>query len=87
VLYFAPEFINRIKNIENNTNNIKTLWHVDPLLGIDCEISNNIRAVTRQRPVKRDRGKVFSVRFLPISYKQEKLVEWVGWAFSELEKC
>jgi hypothetical protein len=31
------------------------LWHVDPLLGNDCEISNYTTAVTRQRSLNSNR--------------------------------
>jgi hypothetical protein len=38
------------------------MWHVDPLLRNDCETSNLISAVTRQRSVNMDRVMAFSVR-------------------------
>jgi hypothetical protein len=38
------------------------LCHVDPLLGKYHEISNYTTAVSRQRPVNSNRGKVFSVQ-------------------------
>jgi hypothetical protein len=50
-----------------------TLRHVVALLGNDSEISNYTTAVTRQRPVNSNRGTVFSVRFVPRCYKQDKL--------------
>jgi hypothetical protein len=34
-------------------------WYVDPLLGNDQEISNYTTAVTRQRSVNSNRGKIF----------------------------
>jgi hypothetical protein len=37
---------------------ITSLWHVDPLLGNDHEISNYTTAVTRQWHGNSDRGKV-----------------------------
>jgi hypothetical protein len=46
------------------------LWHVDPLLGNDSEISYYTTTVTRQRPVKSNRGNVFSVRSVPRCYEQ-----------------
>jgi hypothetical protein len=49
------------------------LWHVDPLLGDDHEISNYTTAVTRQLPVNTNREKVFSVRSVSGCYKQYKL--------------
>jgi hypothetical protein len=49
------------------------MWHDDPLLGNDREISNYATAVTRQRPVKCNRGKVFYVQSVPRCYKQGKL--------------
>jgi hypothetical protein len=42
---------------------ILILWHVDPLLGNDSEIINYATAITRQRPVKSNRGMVFNMRF------------------------
>jgi hypothetical protein len=66
---------------------IRSLWHVDPLLGNDREISKYTAAVTRKRPVNSNRGMVFSVRSLPRCYKQDKLgvefTELVG----DLENC
>jgi hypothetical protein len=60
------------------------LWHVDPLLGNDREISNYTTAVTRQRPVNSNRGMMFSVRSLPKCYKQDKLeLSSVSWLVSE----
>jgi hypothetical protein len=47
------------------------LWDVDPLLGNNRERKNWTTAVTRQRPVKSTGGTVFSVRPVPICYKQE----------------
>jgi hypothetical protein len=41
------------------------LWHVDPLLGNDREISSCTTTVSRQRTVNSHRGTVFSVRFVP----------------------
>jgi hypothetical protein len=49
------------------------MCHVDPFLGNDREISNYTMAFTRQRSVNSKRGKVFSVRSVPICYKQDKL--------------
>jgi hypothetical protein len=48
-----------------------TLWHVDPLLGNDREISNYKTIVTRQGPVNGNREMVFSVRSVP-TYAQDK---------------
>jgi hypothetical protein len=48
------------------------LWHVDPLLGNDREISNYTTAVTRQRLVNSNRGTVFSVPSVLRRYKQDK---------------
>jgi hypothetical protein len=49
------------------------LWHVDPLLGDDHEISNYTTAVTKQLPVNTNRKKVFSVRSVSRCFKQVKL--------------
>jgi hypothetical protein len=49
------------------------LWNVDPLLGNDHEISNYTTALTRQRSVSSNTGMAFSVRFVPICYKQDKI--------------
>jgi hypothetical protein len=49
------------------------LWHVDQLLGNDCEICNYTTAVTRQRPVNSNRGMIFSVQSVPRCYKKDKL--------------
>jgi hypothetical protein len=49
------------------------LWHVDPFLARDHEISNDTAAVARQRPLNSNRGNVFSVRSVPRCYKQDKL--------------
>jgi hypothetical protein len=57
---------------------LKIIWHVDPLLGNDSEISNHTTAVTRQRSVNSNRGKVFSVRSAPICYKQGQLAVGVN---------
>jgi hypothetical protein len=38
------------------------MWNADPLLGSDREISNYTMAVTRQWPINRNRGTVFSVQ-------------------------
>jgi hypothetical protein len=46
------------------------LWYVDPLLRNDHEV-NYTTAVTRQRPVNRNRGMVLSVRSIP-RFKQDK---------------
>jgi hypothetical protein len=51
---------------------IIVLWHVDALLGYDSEINNYSTAVTKQRPINSNRGKVFSVRSVPRCYKQDK---------------
>jgi hypothetical protein len=48
------------------------MWHV-PLLGNDREISKYPTAVTRQRPVNTNRGKVFPLRSVPRCYNQYKL--------------
>jgi hypothetical protein len=48
------------------------LWHEAPLLGSDREISNYTTTVRRQRSINSNRGKVFSVRFVPRCYKQDK---------------
>jgi hypothetical protein len=56
------------------------LWHADPLLGNDSEISNCTAAPTRQRDVNGNRG-MFSVRFVPRCHKKDKLgvrSEFVG---------
>jgi hypothetical protein len=45
------------------------LWHVDLLLGNDCEIRSYTTAVSRQRPVNSNREMVFSVQFVPRCYK------------------
>jgi hypothetical protein len=37
------------------------LWHVDPLLGNDYEISSYTMAITRQQPINSNRRTVFSV--------------------------
>jgi hypothetical protein len=49
------------------------LWHVDQLLGNGQEISNYTTSVTRQRLVKSNKGKVFSLRSVPRSYRKDKL--------------
>jgi hypothetical protein len=49
------------------------LWHVDPLLGNDREISNYTTAVTKQRTVNSYIGTVFSVRSVVTYYKQGQL--------------
>jgi hypothetical protein len=54
------------------------MWHIDPLLGNDREISTYTRDVTRHRPVNNDRRTVFSVRSV-LRCKQDMLgLEWVG---------
>jgi hypothetical protein len=50
------------------------LSHAYLLLNNDSEISNYTTTVTRQLPVKSNRGTVFSVRSVPICCKQDKLV-------------
>jgi hypothetical protein len=55
------------------------VWHVYPLLGNDREIRNYSTNVTRQRPVNSNKETVFSVRFVPRCYKQDKFgVQSVG---------
>jgi hypothetical protein len=49
------------------------LWHVDPLLGNNCEISSYTMVVTRQQPVNSNRGTMFSVLFMLRCHKQDKL--------------
>jgi hypothetical protein len=49
------------------------LWHEDPLLGNDRELRNYTTVVNRKRPINRSRGKVFYVRSVPRSYKQDEL--------------
>jgi hypothetical protein len=55
------------------------VWHVDPMLGNDREISSYTTTVTRQLPVNRNRGTVFSVRPVPRCYKQGQLAVEIGW--------
>jgi hypothetical protein len=38
---------------------LNIMWHVDPLLGKDGEMTKYTTAVTRQRPVKRNRERCF----------------------------
>jgi hypothetical protein len=52
---------------------MKILWHVNPLVSNDREISNYTTPVNRQRYVNSNRGIVFSVRSVPRIYKQAKL--------------
>jgi hypothetical protein len=47
------------------------LWHVDPLLGNDREISNHTTTFTRQGPVNSNRENVFSVLSV-LKCKQDK---------------
>jgi hypothetical protein len=49
------------------------MWRVDQLLGNDRDISIYTTAATRQRPSNSNRGTAFSVRSVPICYKQDKL--------------
>jgi hypothetical protein len=63
-------------------NIINILWHVGPLLGNDRETNNYIKAITWQRPVKRNRRMVFSVRFESWYYKQDTLL--VGFSYVEM---
>jgi hypothetical protein len=44
------------------------------MLGNDREISDYTMAVTRQRPINRNRGTVFSMRPVARCYKQDELV-------------
>jgi hypothetical protein len=64
---------------------LNILWHLDPLLGNDREISNYTTAVTRQRPVNSNRGTVFSVRPVPGCYRWDQLAVAVGDLVGELE--
>jgi hypothetical protein len=57
---------------------MKILWHVDPLLDNDREVSKYTTAVTRQRHVNSKRKMVLSVRSVPRSYKQNKLRAFRG---------
>jgi hypothetical protein len=49
------------------------MWHADPLLGNDREISKCTTAVNRQRPVNSNRGAVFYMESVPRCYNQDKL--------------
>jgi hypothetical protein len=49
----------------------KILWHVDPLLVGDSEISHCTAAVARQRSTSNNKGKVFYVRSVSRCYKQD----------------
>jgi hypothetical protein len=60
-------------NMTKCTILIKILRHVDLMLGSNRQINNYTAAVTRQRPLNNNRGKVFSVRSLLKCYKQDKL--------------
>jgi hypothetical protein len=46
----------------DGSKNVILLWHVDPLLGNDREISKYATAVTRQRSISSNRETEFSVR-------------------------
>jgi hypothetical protein len=48
------------------------------LLDSDLEVSTYITAITRQWPVNRNRGTMFSVWFMPRYYKQDKSVSGVS---------
>jgi hypothetical protein len=48
-----------IFSLHNTELENTSLWHIDPLLGNDHEISNHTMTVTRQWPVNSNRGKVF----------------------------
>jgi hypothetical protein len=52
-------------------------WHVDQLLGNDCEISRYTKAVTKQLRANSNKGTVFSVWFMLRYYKQGQLVDLV----------
>jgi hypothetical protein len=49
----------------------KVVWHVDTLLGSDHVTNNQTTAVTRQMTVNSNRENMFSVRSMPICFKQE----------------
>jgi hypothetical protein len=53
--------------------NLRFMCHAGALLRSDCEISNYITAVTRQRPINSNRRKLCSMRTVPRPYKQDKL--------------
>jgi hypothetical protein len=57
---------------------LNILWHLDPLLGNDREISNYTTAVTRQQPVSSNRGTMFSVQSVPRCYRWGQLDVAVG---------
>jgi hypothetical protein len=42
------------------------MWHVDPSVGNDREISNYTTALSMQRSVNSNRERVFSVRSVPM---------------------
>jgi hypothetical protein len=58
------------------TNCLKegAVWHVDPLLGSNCEMGDYTAAVARQQPTNNNKGMVFSVRSMPRGYMQDELV-------------
>jgi hypothetical protein len=60
------------------------IWHVEPLLANDREISNYTTAVTRQQPVNSNRGTVLSVRSVPGCYKKDELI---GELVSYIKDC
>jgi hypothetical protein len=63
------------------------MWHVDPLLGNDSNISNYTRTVIRQRPVNSNRGTMCSVRSVSICYKQGQLAVGAGDRTARFSRC
>jgi hypothetical protein len=59
------------------------VWHVDPLVRNDREISIYTTAFTRQWSKNSNRGTVFSVRSMPKYYKQGQLTVGVSLLMNE----